>query len=264
MHSNYLQLNKDAWNEKVAVHIASDFYDVAGFMKGNTSLKEIELALLGDVKDLKILHMQCHFGQDTISLARMGAEVTGVDFSEAAIKAANELNTKCGTNAKFICADIYSLPEHLNQSFDLIFTSYGTIGWLPNIDEWAKVVAHFLKPGGKFVFVEFHPVIWMYDNDFKDVTYNYFKSDPIIETENGTYANTEADISTTTISWNHSISSVVNNLIAQKLVINTLNEYDFSPFNCFNHTIELSPNKFVIKPFGNKIPMVYAIVATKQ
>jgi len=122
----------------------------------------------------------------------------------------------------------------------------------------------FLKPNGKFVFAEFHPVVWMYDNDFKEVFYSYFNIEPIIEDEFGTYADKSSAISTQTITWNHPISEVLNALIKNGLEINCFNEYDYSPYNCFNNTEEFEPGKFRIKSFKNKIPMVYSLTAVKK
>src|SRR5690606_30466335 len=118
------------------------------------------------------------------------------------------------------------------------FTSYGTIGWLPDLDKWAKVVSRFLKPNGRFVFVEFHPVVWMFDDNFETIFYRYFNSGAIIETHNGTYAEKTADITLESVSWNHGLGEVVNSLIKNGLEISALEEYDYSPYNCFNKTIE--------------------------
>ena len=261
--SNYLEINRNSWNNRTEHHFNSEFYDVAGFIKGKTSLNEIELNLLGDIADKNVLHLQCHFGQDTISLARLGAKVTGVDLSDKAIAKANELAEITKTAATFICCDIYDLPNHLTEKFDIVFTSYGTIGWLPDLDKWAKVVSQFLKPNGQFIFVEFHPVVWMFDDDFKEIKYNYFNSGAIQETQDGTYAEKEAAISNEYVSWNHGMSEVINSLIKNGLEINHLDEFDYSPYNCFNKTIEISPKKYRIAHLDNKIPMVYAVVATK-
>ncbi|MBK6498327.1 MAG: class I SAM-dependent methyltransferase [Saprospiraceae bacterium] len=262
--TNYIDINRKSWNSKVPIHVDSAFYDVAGFKAGQSSLKEIELELLGDIKGKSVLHLQCHFGQDTISLSRLGATTTGVDLSDKAIDVAQKLAEEVGSDSTFICCDIYDLPTHLDTEFDIVFTSYGTIGWLPDIDKWAKIVSKYLKPGGKFVFAEFHPFIWMYDDDFDSVAYSYFKDAPIIETNTGTYAEKGADLVQQNITWNHSIGEVVNSLISNGLEINVLNEYDYSPYNCLNHMVELSPGKYIIEKFGNKIPMVYAILATKK
>jgi SAM-dependent methyltransferase len=261
---DYIQINKHSWNNRVAAHLDSEFYDVKGFKSGNTSLKSIELELLGDVKELSILHLQCHFGQDSLSLSRMGAHVTGVDLSDKAIKVAQELNTDLNLNAEFICCDIYDLPKYLNKQFDIVFTSYGTIGWLPDLNKWAEIINNFLKPKGKFIFVEFHPVIWMYDDNFEGVAYNYFNAGPIIETENGTYADKNANIKSEYIGWNHDLGEVLSALLAQNLKIQSFNEFDYSPYSCFNNTIEFEPGKFRIEKFENRIPMVYALTALKN
>lgn len=261
---DYLSINKNLWNSRTEAHIQSAFYDVAGFLNGNSSLNSIELELLGDVKGKKILHLQCHFGQDTLSLQRLGAQVTGIDLSDKAIESAIQLAQKLNLNTTFICSDLYDLPNHLNEKFDIVFTSYGTIGWLPNLDKWAKVISHFLKPNGKFVFVEFHPVVWMFDNDFKHVAYSYFNTGPIIETETGTYADRNAKINQEYVCWNHGLSEVFASLIKNHLEISTFKEYDYSPYNCFNETVEFELKKYRIKHFDNKIPMVYAIEAIKK
>lgn len=261
--NDYISLNRQMWNDKVDYHLQSEFYDMPGFLAGNSSLKPLELALLGDVKGKKILHLQCHFGQDTISLSRLGAQATGVDLSDKSIDIARQIAAQLQTDTQFICSDVYDLPNHLSEEFDIVFTSYGTIGWLPDLDRWAKVVAHFLKPGGQFIFAEFHPVVWMFDYDFQSVGYNYFNSGAIVETTEGTYADTSAPIKNQNVSWNHPSSEVLNSLIQNGLAIDRFDEYDYSPYNCFNHTHEPEPGKFRIKHLENKIPMVFSIVAAK-
>ena len=264
LEENYIEINRQSWNNRTEAHLKSEFYDLDGFLNGKTSLNEIELNLLGDLKGKTILHLQCHFGQDSISLSRLGADVTGVDLSDKAIDSAKQIAKDTNSNAKFICCDIYDLPNHLNEKFDIVFTSYGTIGWLPNLDKWANIIAQFLKPNGKFVFVEFHPVVWMFDDNFEKIAYRYFNSGAIIETENGTYADKKADITQSYVMWNHGISEVINNLIGNGLEINALDEFDYSPYNCFSKTIEIEPKKFRIEHLDNKIPMVYAVTATKK
>jgi SAM-dependent methyltransferase len=262
--NDYLNINKATWNNKTDVHIASDFYDNEGFLNGKSTLQSIELDLLGDINGKKILHLQCHFGQDTMTFSRMGAKATGIDLSDRAIEKAREFAQQLNLDTTFICCDIYDLPNHLDEKFDIVFTSYGTIGWLPDLDKWANVVSHFLKPNGKFIFVEFHPVVWMFDDYFKEVHYNYFNVETIIEDESGTYADRYSDIKAQTITWNHPTSEVLNALINSGLELKSFNEYDYSPYNCFKETEEFEPNKFRIKHLENKIPMVFSIVATKK
>lgn len=262
--ADYLSINKQTWNEKTDINFRSAFYDVEAFLKGQSSLNSIELALLEDIKGKTILHLQCHFGQDSISLARLGAIVTGVDLSDKAIDQAIALSKTTGTAAKFICCDVYDLPHQLSEQFDIVFTSYGTIGWLPDLDKWAKIISSSLKPGGKFIFVEFHPVVWMFNDDFTAIGYDYFNTGAIVETESGTYADRNAAIKSETVSWNHSISEVLTALISNGLVLSSFQEFDYSPYSCFNGTIEVEPNKFRISRLKYTIPMVYSLLAIKK
>ena len=261
---DYIAKNRKGWNNKVSFHLQSDFYNVAGFLEGESSLREIELGLLGGLTGKSILHLQCHFGLDTLSLARMGANVTGVDLSDKAIEKARELAKETDLPARFICCDLYELPNHLNEKFDLVFTTYGTIGWLPDLDKWASLISHYLKPGGELLFVEFHPVVWMFDEDFDRVAYDYFKSKPIIETETGTYADPSAPLKQELVSWNHGLGEVLSNLLEAGLEIAFFEEYDYSPYNCFQHSVEFEPKKYRIKHLENKIPMIFAIKAIKR
>jgi SAM-dependent methyltransferase len=174
------------------------------------------------------------------------------------------LALKTKIDAKFICCDLYDLPNHLKEEFDIIYTSYGTIGWLPDIKKWGQIVSGFLKPGGRLIFVEFHPVVWMFDNEFSKVEYNYFNSGPIVETETGTYANRDANLTLKYVMWNHGIGEVFLSLVNNGLEVISLEEYDYSPYNCFKFTVETEPGKYRIKHLGNKLPMVYSIEARKK
>lgn len=261
---DYFNINKQSWNKKVDIHLESDFYNQAAFLKGKNSIPEIDLQLFGDVKGKSILHLQCHFGQDSLSLARMGAKVTGVDISDKAIETAQKINNQLNLDAQFICCNVYDTLEYVNEKFDIVYTSYGTIGWLPDLDKWAKIISKCLKPNGKFIFVEFHPVVWMFDDDFKEIKYHYHNEKTIIDNNTGTYANKEANIQTDYVGWNHSLAEVFSSLLNNGLQIEHFNEYDFSPYNCFNETIEFEKGKFRIKHLENKIPMVYSLIAKKS
>jgi ubiquinone/menaquinone biosynthesis C-methylase UbiE len=261
---NYIETNKKSWNKKTNIHIKSAFYDNENFLKGKSSLKAIELNLLGNISGESILHLQCHFGQDSISLSRLGANVTGIDLSDEAIKRAKEFASLTNCQTKFICCNIYDLPNYLDEQFDVVFASYGTISWLPHLDKWAEIVSRYLKPGGRFVFVEFHPVVWMFDDEFEKPGYNYFNTGALLETETGTYADKESLIVQDVVNWNHSISEILNSLINNELTINSFNEFDYSPYDCFRHTIKIEPDVYRIKHLDNKIPMVYSILATKK
>ena len=260
---DYLKINRQTWNKEVPVHVESAFYDNKAFIEGKSSLNEIELSLLDKINGSSVLHLQCHFGQDTISLDRLGARALGVDFSEKAIDAAEQLAAKTNSSARFLCSDIYQLPEVLEDKFDVVYTTYGTIGWLPDIKRWANVVAHFLKPGGELIFVEFHPVVWMFDDSFQEIKYAYFKKDEIIETEEVTYADQQTPLKQETVTWNHGLAEVIGALLDEGLVLEFFDEYDYSPYDCFSGTVEVEPGKFRIKALDDKLPMVYTLKARK-
>lgn len=263
-YRKYIEANKSLWNKRTAVHKDSSFYDVQGFKDGKNVLTEIELRELGDVKGQKLLHLQCHFGLDSLCWSRLGADVTGIDFSEAAIREANKLNHELKMDAKFICCNIYDLRKHLDQRFDIVFTSYGVIGWLPDLDQWAETISYYLKPGGIFYMAEFHPVIWMFDDEFEKIIYPYEKRE-VIETETqGTYTDRDADIRAKEYGWNHSLSEVLNALITHGMQIEFFNEHMHSPYPCFNNVVQNKEGGWWIRGLEDKIPMVYSVKAKKQ
>lgn len=260
---NYKEINRRQWNERTKVHYNSEFYDNQTFIEGRNSLNPIELNLLGDLKQKRILHLQCHFGQDTLSMARMGAFVTGVDLSDVAINKAIDLAKQINVQAEFICSDVLELPNKHKAKYDIVFTSYGTIGWLPDINKWASVISHFLVPGGKLVFAEFHPVVWMFSYDFTKVEYAYFNDGPIYEIQEGTYTDGNQNVKNESVSWNHTLSDVFKALKNNGLRIDFFEEYNYSPYSCFKNSIQTEPGKFMILGLEGKLPMVYAITAYK-
>lgn len=262
--SDYFETNKSLWNQKTLVHVKSEFYDIKSFKTGKSSLNTTEINELGNINGKNLLHLQCHFGMDTLSLAKHGAITTGVDLSDEAIKQAKTLSNELNISSNFICCNIYDLKSHLNSTFDVVFTSYGTIGWLPDLNRWANIISHFLKPGGFFYIIDFHPVVWMFDNDFKYIQYPYHNLGVIEEELEGTYADRNANIKHKSFGWNHSLSEIINALISNNLKIEFLNEFDFSHYNCFNNMIQDNQEKFRIKNLENKIPMMYSIKAIKQ
>jgi 2-polyprenyl-3-methyl-5-hydroxy-6-metoxy-1,4-benzoquinol methylase len=264
MKADYFEENRKAWNLRTTVHKDSTFYDVAGFKAGNTSLNRIELEELGPVTGKRLLHLQCHFGMDTLSWARLGADATGIDISDEAIKEAEALKQELGLNARFERSNVYDLKENLQGQFDIVFTSYGVVGWLPDLNKWAEIIAHFLKPGGTFYLAEFHPVVWMFDNDFKEIRYAYHNTpEPIVEESTGTYADRSAPIRYKEYSWNHSLSEVVTALLDHGLRLDHLHEFPYSPYNCFSHTVQGPDGFWRIQHLQDLIPIVYTIKATK-
>lgn len=263
-YQSYFEENRQAWNKRTAVHKDSVFYDLDSFKKGKTSLNKIELEELGDVKGKSLLHLQCHFGMDTMSWARAGADCTGIDLSDEAINLAKQINAELKLNTEFICCNVYNLKQHLDKKFDIVFTSYGTIGWLPDLDAWADIVAHFLKPGGTFYIADFHPALWMMDDNFEHIKYNYFNTEVITEEISGSYSDRDAPIKSIEHGWNHPFSEIINALLKHKLQIQQFNEFSFSPYNCFNNLEQGEDGMWRIKGMDEKMPVMYSIKAIKQ
>lgn len=256
--------NRKSWNELTALHAESSFYDIDSFKKGKTSLNHIEIEELGNIKGKKLLHLQCHFGMDTLSLAREGAEVVGVDISDTSIQKATELATELKIPATFLRSNIYDIEEVLNGSFDIVYTSYGAINWLDDLDKWAKIISRYLKPNGIFYMVEFHPFRYTLD-DKSEIANSYFKSKPQETVVEKSYTD-KSKVSTKNlkhIEWHHSLSEVINSLTANGLKIEFLNEFPYQVYNCFPNLIETEKGKWVSEKYGNKIPYMYSIKAMK-
>ena len=218
--------NRHAWGLRTAVHLKSDFYDVASFKQGRNSLLTIEQEELGDVRGRSLLHLQCHFGMDTLSWARLGARVTGADFSEEAIAVARSLAAEVGLEARFVCANVYDLPDVLDEKFDIVVATYGVLSWLPDLEAWARVVAHFLRPGGTFCIVEIHPNCGFIEEvDGKLlVTDSIFRPDPW-ETETvETYTDGPALAPHLEYNWPWTVGRLVTALIKAGLRIERLRE----------------------------------------
>jgi len=262
-HTDHFAANRALWNARIEAHWNSAFYDVQGFVDGKGTLNAIELDLLGDVRGKDILHLQCHFGLDTLSLARLGAKVTGLDLSDAAITKARELATRCDLPARFIEGNVMDRLPALEKGFDIVFSSYGTIGWLPELGAWAHNIAAYLKPGGQFVFAEFHPAVWMFNNDFTAVAYSWFNRETIEEMETGSYADRTAATSLPSYGWNHPFSDVLQHLLDAGLRLDAFREYDRSPYDCFRNTVPGPDGQFMIRGMEGKLPLVYALRATR-
>ncbi|MBP8823109.1 MAG: class I SAM-dependent methyltransferase [Flavobacteriales bacterium] len=263
-HSTSFELNRKLWNERVRHHVGSKMYDLEGFLQGRNSLSAGELELLGDVRGQRILHLQCHFGQDTLSLARMGADVTGLDLADAAIGEARNLAARMGLHASFITANVLDFHPQLAGGFDIVFTSYGVLGWLPELGSWARNITRYLKPGGKLVLVEFHPAVWMFDNELLKVTWSYFNRQLIEEAEQGTYADASAAINLTSHSWNHAIADTITALLDAGLHILHLGEGDGSPHDCFPNTVQGTDGLYRIKHMEGLLPLTYSVVASRE
>jgi SAM-dependent methyltransferase len=228
----FLNANKNLWDQWTGEHEKSPFYDLAGFRDGKDRLRSIELSELGDVTGKSLLHLQCHFGMDTLAWARRGAAVIGVDLSEKSIALARSLSQELDIPAQFVCSDIYQLPQILSGVFDIVFTSYGVLHWLRDLTQWGQIIAHFLKPDGIFYIVEDHPTFRMFttaDGVKMKLANPYFFSETPERVEmTGSYATGNQGEAASFYIWNHGIGEVINALIAAGLSIEFLHEFPYA------------------------------------
>ncbi len=264
----FRKANLDWWNEVVGVHAQGDLYGLESFKAGESRLKYLERAEVGEVAGKSLLHLQCHFGLDTLSWARLGAHVTGVDFSEKAIALARSLAEETGLTAAFVQSDLYDLPNVLAGQFDIVYTSYGVIGWLPDLLPWGQIIAQYLKPGGFFYIAEAHPFMWVFNDQSAEfqVTTSYFARDPIKEESVGSYADHTAKMAhTCTYGWNHTFSEIFTALLAAGLRIDFLHEFPFCAWDNFPDMIRGADRFHRMKDAhkDNLIPMTFSLKATK-
>ena len=265
MSSNkpYFETNRSTWNKKVKIHAESKMYDLDCFKKGKTSLMSYELDALGDVSGRSLLHLQCHFGQDTLSWSRLGAKCVGVDISDEGIKLARQLNEELGQDAEFFCCNVLDTSKYILDRFDVVFTSYGVIGWLPDLKPWGEMIYERLNPGGTFFISEFHPIIWMFDylNGDAIMKYGYDQSEVIYEEYEGTYADQNSKMISKEYGWNHGLGEVISALSEAGLMIEYLHEYDESPYNVLPDMEETISGMYILKEQLH--PLIFTIKATK-
>jgi SAM-dependent methyltransferase len=260
------EANRRQWDERTAIHVSSGFYDVEGFKAGRCALNSVELDELGDVSGKRLLHLQCHFGMDTLSWARLGATVTGVDFSPESIRVARELAAELGLEARFVRSNIYELTNNLTGHFDIVFTSYGVLVWLPDLAKWAETVAHFLTRDGVFYLVEEHPAgATLTEQDGKLVAAEpYFDVGPIeCPGEGGTNADPAAALTSgPAYEWQHSLSEVINALLAAGLRIEFLHEFPFSAWQRLPSMVRREDGYWSL-PDRNDLPFLFSLRARK-
>jgi SAM-dependent methyltransferase len=263
--------NQRLWDAWTKVHAEGEFYDVAGFRQGGSRLRPYEVAAIGDVTGKTLLHLQCHFGLDTLSWARLGAKVTGVDFSPASIRLARELAADIGIpDARFLESNVYQLPVRLGDEFDIVYTSRGVLGWLPDIRRWAEVVAHVVRPGGRFYITEIHPVAQAFENEGVApgellLRYPYWEHvEPLSFPVKGSYADPDADVSAQTEhGWDHGLGEIVTALIDAGLRIESLREYPFVDWPV-EFLVETGDGTWRLPPgTQGEIPLFFSLLASK-
>jgi SAM-dependent methyltransferase len=269
MLNEFLMANLGLWNEWTEIHETSAFYDLEGFKAGHSSLHSIERDELGAVAGKRLLHLQCHFGLDTLSWARLGATVTGVDFSERAIGLARSLASELALPATFVQSTVDELESNLAGSFDIVFTSYGAIEWLADLERWAHTIAHFLAPGGTFYMVELHPLARTLDDldahPELRVAGPYFPaSRPRRLRIHGSYADPDAHIDhDLAYGWSHSFAEILNALIGAGLRLEYLHEFPFSVVP-FSRSMQRAADGWYYLPGGRRdVPFLFSLKATR-
>jgi SAM-dependent methyltransferase len=269
-----VEINRASWDERVPAHVASPGYSVARFTEDPAFLSPVvrfDLPRLGDISVLDAVHLQCHIGTDTISLARLGAHPTGLDFSEPAVEAARALAETTGAGARFVVSELYDAPEVLGRErFDLVYTGIGAICWLPDIRRWAEVVATLLRPGGRLFLREGHPMLWTIDEKRTDVLaveLPYFETaEPLVWDEGGTYVETDRVFETTiTHSWNHGLAETVAAVLDAGMEITGLEEHTTVPWDALPGQLEQAENgELQLKERRERLPLTYTLQARKR
>ena len=260
--------NRSLWNGWTRLHEGSAFYDVPAFRAGACTLKPPELAALGDVTGKSLLHLQCHFGLDTLSWARRGARVVGVDLADEAVALARRLSAETGVPGTFVEANVLDLPEALPpgvpRTYDVVFTSYGVLAWLPDLARWARAVAACLAPGGTFCMVEFHPLVGALADDGRTLAMPYFSTGaPIVLQAHGSYAAPDAPMVHDSVEWAHSLADVVQALLDAGLRLEELREYPYSSYGCFPFVVQRAPDEWVLRDGGPAVPLMYSVRAVR-
>jgi SAM-dependent methyltransferase len=268
----FLNSNRALWNAWTELHEQSEFYNVAGFRAGGLSLRSIEREEIGgDVAGRSLLHLMCHFGLDTLSWARLGARVTGVDLSDKAIALARALSQEQNLPADFVCADVLGLPAVLTGQFDIVYTSYGILHWIADLPRWAQVIGHFLKPGGYFYIVEDHPFMRVFSADqaaglVVDNPY-WFEAEPYRFEAQGSYAQAVPAGSVPTqvgYMWDHSLSELFNSLLGAGLKLDFFNEHRVAARAKFPFMQPRGDGWYELPDrYRNSVPMLFSLKATK-
>jgi SAM-dependent methyltransferase len=268
-----LEPNRAWWDERVAGHVESEFYDLSRFMDGGSTLRPFELAEVGDVTGKRIAHLQCHFGLDSLSWARAGASVAGLDFSGPAVDAANRLAAETGLDARFVEADVYDAVAALGgERFDIVYTGLGALNWLPDLPRWAKIVAELIAPGGFLYVSEFHPITWMFADNEPELELDYFhnpEGERFGDGEQGSYADVDVPArNNATLEWAHTLADVVTAVLGAGLRLELLSEHDYTLFPRFPHLVEdrelLTAGVVYRQPEGTpRLPLMYSLRAAR-
>lgn len=260
---DYASINRKWWNSVTSIHASSKLYNLEKFRKGKTSLQRTEIEEVGNVRGKTLLHLLCHFGMDTLSWARRGALVTGVDISESSVRLARKLSRETRVPAKFICSDIYALPDVLDQKYDIIFASYGVLLWLSNLRKFAKIVNHYLADGGLFYIIDLHPFTNILSCDFK-LIYKYFDRGPFLDDADGSYTDWNEKVSGETYEWSYTMSDLINELVREGLKLEFVHEFPFTMYDQFPGFMEKNKKgQYVLRDKKIEIPLLFSLKAIR-
>jgi len=258
----YLKVNRTNWDARVRTHVKSRFYDVAGFLCGKTSLKPLEIKEVGPVRGKKLLHLQCHFGMDTLSWARRGAVVTGVDFSGKAIEQARSLAAEAKLPATFVQSDVLALPKVLRGKFDIVFASYGIWCWIPDLRRWLAVAAHFLKPGGVLYVAEDHPFANIFNQKGDAMEVPYFKSTACGYPPSAGYTD-GGDVLPPTVEWMHTVEEILDAVRLSGLTLEFFHEFPYSPYKKFDGMKKGRDGFYRIPGKAAPLPLLFSLRAKR-
>lgn len=266
MEKSYLETNRSNWDNRAEVHYFSEFYDVPAFIAGKSTLLPIEKRELGDINGRSILHLQCHLGTDSLSLARRGATVTGVDFSPKSIEKAELLHEKCQLPADFICADVLTLDQTLQGKFDIVFASYGIFCWISDIRRWFEVAAQFLKPGGTLLVLDDHPIQNIFEadsNSGKPVIKNsYFDTSAETFSCEASYTGPDEKLTAKkAVEWSHPVAELITGATTAGLHIDHFKEYPECEWHRWEPMQKQTDGYW--KYPGMDIPFLFSLKATK-
>lgn len=262
----WMETNRANWDERVPIHVSGEFYDVDGFREGEERLRPFELAEVGDVSGKDLLHLQCHFGLDTLGWARRGARVTGLDFSLPAVEAARGIAAEMGLDAGFVQSNVYDAVEALDgRDYDIVYTGLGALNWLPDIRRWAGIVARLVRPGGFLYLAEFHPFAAVFGDEDLSVEHGYFyRSEPQVWDEPGTYADFEAEtVNNRTYEWNHTLGDVISALVEAGLVLEFLHEHDYTLYPRWPFLERHGHDAYRLPEGVPDLPLMYSLRAGK-
>jgi SAM-dependent methyltransferase len=258
-------LNRANWDDRVPIHLASSFYDLDGFRAGASTLRPFEAAEAGDVAGKRLVHLQCHVGLDTLSWARRGALVSGLDFSAPAVDAAAALARSLGIDATFVVSDVYDAAAAFpGQRFYIVYTGIGALVWLPDIPRWARVVASLLAPGGFLYLVEGHPVAQVLDDEAAGlvVARDYFFAGPEMSDWSHTYTDGPALEHVRSVQFQHGLGEIVSALAAAGLRIEFLHEFGFDAFGRFGSLQRRDDGTYWLPPERPRVPMIFSLRAS--